>query len=303
MSETALSLLQLLALVAFVRASLPPKYLLLNPFAAWADRLFDKLLAALHSALFLPPRALSVVVLGMALSARAALLHRVSTPSLAVDFYAIYHFPAQGFLGWFAVAAGQFLWFWWGLVTAAWLFKLLHRAKTLPGYSGDLLAFVTRPFSLLPRALAAPVLLAGWVGLIALCQVAADQVLYPLGETEQVVALFRQWGVANPFDLAPLPVALRLTFLAGAAVLSLLTVFRSLLFITFILGLVAALVKSRSLTALMDDLMRLLGGFLPVLRLGPLNVSPILAYFVYGVLSTILGGAWIFLIQGVARVV
>ena len=58
MSETALSLLQLLALVAFVRACLPPKYLLLNPFAAWADRLFDKLLAALHSALFLPPRTL-----------------------------------------------------------------------------------------------------------------------------------------------------------------------------------------------------------------------------------------------------
>ena len=49
--------------------------------------------------------------------------------------------------------------------------------------------------------------------------------------------------------------------------------------------------------------MRLLGGFLPTFRVGPLNISPILAYFVYGLLSTALGGAWIFLIQGVARVV
>ena len=86
-ADTLLSLLQWLALVAFVRACLPPKYLLLNPFAAWADRLFDKLLAALHSALFLPPRALSVLVLAMALSARAALLHRVSTPTLAVCWW------------------------------------------------------------------------------------------------------------------------------------------------------------------------------------------------------------------------
>ena len=302
-ADTLLSLLQWLALVAFVRACLPPKYLLLNPFAAWADRLFDKLLAALHSALFLPPRALSVLVLAMALSARAALLHRVSTPTLAVDFYALYHFPTEGFLGWFAVAAGQFLWFWWGLATAGLLLKLLHRTKALPGYSGDLLAFVTRPISQLPRSLAALILLAGWVGLLALCQAAAGQVLYPLSEVAQVSELFRQWGLSNPFDLTPLPVALRLIFLAGTAVLALLTVFRSLLFLTFILGLLAALVKSRSLTALMDDLMRLLGGFLPTFRVGPLNISPILAYFVYGLLSTALGGAWIFLIQGVARVV
>lgn len=302
-ADTLLSLLQWLALVAFVRACLPPKYLLLNPFAAWADRLFDKLLGALHSALLLPPRALSVVVLAMALSARAALLRRFATATVSVDFYAVYLFPAQGFLEWLAVAAVQFLWFWWALATAGLLLKLLHRAKVLPGYSGDLLAFLTRPLSQMPRSLAAPILLAGWVGLIALCQAAAGQVLYPLSEVAQVSELFRQWGLSNPFDLTPLPVALRLTFLAGTAALALLTIFRSLLFLTFILGLLAALVKSRSLTALMDDLLRLLGGFLPTFRVGPLNLSPILAYFVYGLLSTLLGGVWIFLIQAVARVV
>ena len=303
MGDLLLSLLQWLALVAFVRAGLPQKYLLLNPFAAWADRLFDKLLGALRSALPLPPRALCVLVFAMALSARAAALLRFASAAVSVDFYALYLLPSEGFWDWLWVAALQFLWFWWALATASLLLRLLHRTKVLPGYSGDLLAFVARPLSLLPRSLAAPVLLAGWVAIILLCQVTATQVLYPLGETAQVVELFRQVGIANPFDLGTLAAPLRVTFLAGAAALSLLTIFRSLLFVTIILGLIAAFFKSRSLTALMDDLLRLLGGFLPAIRLGPLNISPIVAFFAYGVLSTVLGGAWIFLIQGVARVV
>lgn len=297
------SLLHLLALAAFVRIFLPPRYVLLNPFAMWADRLFDKLLSALASALPLSARALSALVLGMALCARAALLTRGGPPVLGIGAYAVLGFGVRSFAGWLGVAVLHFLCLWWAVVTATFVLRLLHLGRALPGYAGDLLQLVARPVPKLALWAQGLLIFGGWVAVLAVALPLSSQVVYPLAALEQVRDLAQQLGGVNLFDFGALAYPLRLLFLAGVAMLNVLSVLQSYLFLVIIMGMVAGAMHFKSVSFLMQDLSKLLTGAVPPVMLGRYNLAPILAWVLYALLATVIGGVWLVLIRVVAYVV
>lgn len=295
MAALLLALLHPLALILLVRLTLPARYALLNPYAAAADALLGRLLAFVRPALRLGDRALCVVLLALDLAACAAVLTRLGGPQLVLAGTAVATFPASGFLGWFGLAALDFAGFYLALLAGNFLLRLWHLGRPLPGYSGDLLALATRPFSglrLWAQAAALGVLACLYVALAFVC---ADSVRYPLFEA--LAPLAEKMSAPVAFLRAQsYPAPLQALLLAGMTVLNVLGQLRDYIFLFWVILALAALMGSRQMGFFLSDVLRLLCGRLPPLRLGPLDLSPLAAMAALAVAHGVLGGLFLFLV-------
>ena len=287
MESLLVSLLNLLGLALLVRLTLPARYALLNPYAAAMDTLLARLLGFLRGALPLPPRALCLAVLALALSAQAALAVRHGAPTVAVSAFALFAYPAQGFLGWLGVAALRFFGFYVSVLAAAFLLRVWHLGRPLPGYTGDLMCLVGRPLSPLPLWMHAVGTLGTLFAFVALAEGFASETVWPMAQLAETQALMANMGLRNIFDLSALTPAARLLFLVGSTLAGVAAQAQNVMLMLFLARLLLALLRARPTLFFIDDAIHLLTGPIPAFRLGPLNLAPLAAYFLFGVVSSL----------------
>ena len=305
MASLLFAFLQLLGLALVVRLTLPTRYVLLNPYAAACDTLLGRLIRLVRTAIPLPDKPLCVVLLGLDLSACAALLTRLGGPELVLGGFAVATYPARGFLGGLGVEVLRFAGFNIALLAGVAFLRLWHLGRPLPGYTGDLLRVACNPFMRLP--------LWGQVGGVAALAVAyvgialafASEVAYPAAEVfARLAETLPGVGVAsNLFDLSAFPLPLRAFFLAGMTVIDVIGSLGYYIFLLLLMALVAALLGSQPMVFFLNDALRLLTGPIPPLRLGPIDFAPLVALLALGALESVLGMGLLFLTHGVAHVV
>ncbi len=298
-----LSLLHLLALTLVVRLCLPEKHILLNPYAMATESLQDRLIAFLKSAIPLPTKGLCALLLLGIFAGRAALLTKVGPPVVPLGAMAFFRFPVTGFLGWFGVEVLQFAVFWLSIGSAFTVLGLWHLGRPIPGYTGDLLKLGCLPLVRLRPILRLLVMGVLWCGLIALLFSLVSSAHYPLSEIPAVKEAFTQLNLSNPFDLSKLPVGLRILALAGDALFGVIGDIQSLLFMSLMLLLLAMLLRANAMVFFLTDLVRLLCGALPPMRVGVLDCAPLLALLLLSFLLAVTKGVWMCLIYGLAHVV
>lgn len=305
MAALLLALLHPLALILLVRLTLPARYALLNPYAAAADALLGRLLAFVRPALRLGDRALCVVLLALDLAACAAVLTRLGGPQLVLAGTAVATFPAFGFLGWFGLAALDFWGFYLALLAGNLILRLWCLGRQLPGFSGDLLCLATRPFSGMRLWVQALAILAFAALYMAVSLAFAAEVSYPLADLAAQIAAQFPGGAHAPAFLAVAdhPVPLRVFFLAGMAVLNVIGQLRDYLFLFWLLLALSALMGSQRLAFFLRDVLRLLCGRVPPLRLGLLDLSPLAAMAALLLAHGVLGGLFLLLVGALAHVV
>ena len=303
MIDLLLSLLHLLALTLVVRLCLPEKHILLNPYAMATESLQDRLLGFLKSAIPLPTKGLCALLLLAIFAGRAALLTKVGPPIVPLSAMAFFRFPVTGFLGWFGVEVLQFVRFWLAICSAFAVLGLLHLGRPIPGYTGDLLRLGCLPLVRMPFILRPIVVGVLWCGFVSLLFALSGSAIYPLGEIPAVKEAFEQLNLSNPFNLSGLPVALRVLALAGDALFGVIGELQSLLFMSLVLLLLAMLFRAKAMVFFLTDLVRLLCGAIPPMRLGALDCAPLLALLLLSLLLAATKAVWMFLIHGLAYVV
>lgn len=297
------SLLNFLCLVLIVRLTLPARYALLNPYAATVDALLARLLGFLRSALPLPTRAHCFVVLALALAAQAALAVRHGSPVVAVSAFALFAYPVKGFLGWLGVVALRFFGFYVALLSAALFLRLWHLNHPLPGYTGDLLRLAARPLSPLPLWGQALGTLIAALAFAALASGCASEAMWPMAQAEEVQALLAQMGLSNLFDLSAFTPGARLLFLTGTTLVGVVAQTQAFMSLLFLVYLVCLLLRAQPTLFFLSDALRLLTGPIPPLRLGPLNLAPVAAYLLFGLISSLLTAGLLLLARLASHVV
>lgn len=303
MIELLLSLLHLLALTLVVRLCLPERHILLNPYAMATESLQDRLIGFLKSAIPLPTKGLCALLLLGVFAGRAALLTKVGPPIVPLSTMAFFRFPVTGFLGWFGVEVLQFVRFWLAICSAFAVLGLLHLGRPIPGYTGDLLKLGCLPLVRMHFILRPFVVGVLWCAFVALLFALSGSVLYPLSEIPAVKEAFEQLNIGNPFDLSGLPVALRVLALAGDALFGVIGELQSLLFMSLILLLLAMLFRAKAMVFFLTDLVRLLCGALPPMRVGALDCAPLVALLLLSLLLTVTKAVWMCIVHGLAYVV
>lgn len=305
MAAFLLALLHLLALILLVRLTLPERFVLLNPYAATMGALLARLLNFVRAGVRLPDKPLCLFLLALDLAACAAALTRLGGPTLTVAGTAVFTFPARGFLGWLGLAALDFVGFYVALLAGAFLLRLWHLGRPLTGYAGELLRLAGRPFTGLGLPLQALVLFALALLYVAVAFVCADGVRYPLFEMVAQMGAKLPGGEAMPAFLRAeaFPAFLQAFLLAGMTVLNVLGQLRDYILLFWLILAVASLMGAAPMAYFLTDVLRLLCGRVPHLRLGPLDLSPLLAMVALGVAHGLLAGLFLFLVGALAHVV
>lgn len=297
------SLLNLFGLVLVVRLTLPARYALLNPYAAAVDGLLSRLFGFLRSALPLPPKGLCLVVLALVLASQAALAARQGLAVVNVSVFALFSYPAKGFLGWLEVATLRFFGFYVTLQAAALFLRLWHLGRPLPGFTGDLLRLAGRPLTSLPlwgQLLGTALVLFTFVSLAA---GRASGTVWPMAEAAEVQGLLGGMGLPNVFDLSALPAGIRNLFLAGALFAGVAIQAQGFLLLLLIVLLISHLLRAAPTIFFLTDAVRLFTGPIPPFRLGAFDLSPLAAYFALGMLSFLLTGGLLFVARMASYVV
>ena len=272
MATLLLALLHLFALILVVRLTLPDRFVMLNPYAAATGTLLARLLNFVRAGIRLPDKPLCAVLLVLSLAACAAALTRVGGPSLIVGGAAVVSFPAKGFLGWLGIAALDFVGFYIALLAGIFMLRLWHLGRPLPGYAGELLTLAGRPFTGLRLPAQAVVLL-----------------------VLQTMPAF--------LHVQEHPAFLQTILLAGMTVLNVLGQIRDYIFLFWLILALAALMGAAPMAYFLRDVLRLLCGRIPPLRLGPVDLSPLVAVAALAVVHGVLGGLFLLFIGLLAHVV
>lgn len=283
-----LGLLHLLALILLVRLFLPARVIFMNPYAAHAMLLSDRLIAFLRTALPLPSRLLCGLLLLLIFSLRAAVLTRVPEgATFQLGMLSVCRVPAVSYLDWLGVEVLHFAFFWLGIITAyAWL-RLVHLLRPFPGYTGDLVRCMGRPLTALPLPALWGAILSGYLVLVT-ATASLGTLSQPLLQLPEVADTFARLGIVNPLDTTAYSLPLQMILLAAGSVISILLDMQNMLFMLFLLALISALFGSPALRYFLNDAISLLVGPMPPLRLGPLNFAPLLSFFLYGLVASIL---------------
>lgn len=281
-----LSLLQLLSLIAFVRLFLPKKYVVLNPYAAGMDRHFSRLLETVQTALPLGVKPLCVLLILLAVALRATLLFRMGIPEFRIGLFFSAQFEPATFLGCFAFAALDFAVFWFIFQAAVLMLRLWHFWRPLPGFAGDLLELAAHPLSRLPLSIRLPVLicLAGVLVVLPL-RLALSVAFEPdpvFMELVQKQLLPGRTPPQVPLSVTQIAVAL-FSFLPLV-----LSSVQSFLVLTLIFRIVSGFLKSKPIHFLTGELLTIFCGRLPRVGIGPFDLTPILAFFVFNVIVNLL---------------
>ncbi len=297
MDAFLVSLLNLFGLVLVVRLTLPERYALLNPYAAAMDTLLDRLFAFLRTGLPLPRKGLCALLLVLVLAVQAALVARQGAALVAINAFALFSYPARSFLDWLGVAALRFLGFYVALQCAVLFLRLWHLGRRLPGYTGDLLHLAARPFSMRSLGLQCVCTLLMALGYVALVAHTAAEVTWPMSQVQEIRDLFTSLGLPNAFDLSTLTASTRMLFLAGVLVVGVAAQAQNFLFMVFVALLITRLFKAQPTMFFLMDAMRLLTGPIKSFHLGPVDMAPLAAYFLLGLISTALTALLLVLAQ------
>ena len=305
MATLLLALLHLFALILVVRLTLPDRFVMLNPYAATTHALLARLLNFVRSGIRLPDKPLCAVLLVLSLAACAAALTRVGGPSLIVGGAAVVSFPAKGFLGWLGIAALDFVGFYIALLAGIFMLRLWHLGRPLPGYAGELLTLAGRPFTGLRLPAQAVVLLVLALLYVAVSFVCANGVQYPLFEMVEQMGANLPGGQTMPafLHVQEHPAFLQTILLAGMTVLNVLGQIRDYIFLFWLILALAALMGAAPMAYFLRDVLRLLCGRIPPLRLGPIDLSPLVAVAALAVVHGVLGGLFLLFIGLLAHVV
>lgn len=305
MATLLLALLHLFALILVVRLTLPDRFVMLNPYAAATGTLLARLLNFVRAGIRLPDKPLCAVLLVLSLAACAAALTRVGGPSLIVGGAAVVSFPAKGFLGWLGIAALDFVGFYIALLAGIFMLRLWHLWRPLPGYAGELLTLAGRPFTGLRLPAQAIVLLVLALLYVAVAFVCANGVQYPLFEMVEQMGANLPGGQTMPafLHVQEHPAFLQTILLAGMTVLNVLGQIRDYIFLFWLILALAALMGAAPMAYFLRDVLRLLCGRIPPLRLGPIDLSPLVAVAALAVVHGVLGGLFLLFIGLLAHVV
>lgn len=303
MGGLLVSLLNLLGLLLLVRLTLPARYALLNPYAAAVDGLLGRLLAFLRTALPLPPKGLCLVLLALTLASQAALAARQGVAAVEVGMFALFAYPAKGFLGWLGVAALRFLGFYVAVLGSALFLRLWHLGRPLPGYAGDLIRLAARPLTPLPLWAQAAGTALMVLAFVALAEGTASGVTWPMAQVAEAQGLFAGLGLPNVFDLSVLSPAARLPFLAGMLLVGVVGQAQTFLVLLLIALFLSRLMGAQPTVFFLSDAVRLLTGPIPPFRVGPVDLSPLAAYFLLGLLYALLSGILLLAVRVASHVV
>lgn len=305
MATLLLALLHLFALILVVRLTLPDRFVMFNPYAAATSSLLARLLNFVRAGIRLPDKPLCAVLLMLSLAACAAALTQVGGPSLIVGGAAIVSFPAKGFLGWLGIAALDFVGFYLALLAGVFMLRLWHLGHPLPGYAGELLTLAGRPFSGLRLPAQAVVLFLLALLYVAVALVCANGVQYPLFElVEQMGAQLPGGQSMSDFlQVNAYPAFLQTFLLAGLTMLNVIGQIRDYIFLFWIILAIVALMGAAPMAYFLRDVLRLLCGRIPPLRLGPIDLSPLVAMVALFLAHGVLGGLFLFFVGLLAYVV
>lgn len=305
MATLLLALLHLFALILVVRLTLPDRFVMLNPYAATTSTLLARLLNFVRAGIRLPDKPLCAVLLVLTLAACAAALTRVGGPTLIVGGAAIVSFPAKGFLGWLGIAALDFVGFYLALLAGIFMLRLWHLGRPLPGYAGELLTLAGRPFSGLRLLAQAIVLFVLALLYVAVALVCANGVQYPLFELVEQMGAQLPGGQAMPdfLQVNAYPAFLQTLLLAGLTMLNVIGQIRDYIFLFWIILAIVALMGAAPMAYFLRDVLRLLCGRIPPLRLGPIDLSPLVAMVALFLAHGVLGGLFLFFVGLLAYVV
>lgn len=305
MATLLLALLHLFALILVVRLTLPDRFVMFNPYAAATSSLLAHLLNFVRAGIRLPDKPLCAVLLMLSLAACAAALTQVGGPSLIVGGAAIVSFPAKGFLGWLGIAALDFVGFYLALLAGVFMLRLWHLGHPLPGYAGELLTLAGRPFSGLRLLAQAIVLFVLALLYVAVALVCANGVQYPLFELVEQMGAQLPGGQAMPdfLQVNAYPAFLQTLLLAGLTMLNVIGQIRDYIFLFWIILAIVALMGAAPMAYFLRDVLRLLCGRIPPLRLGPIDLSPLVAMVALFLAHGVLGGLFLFFVGLLAYVV
>ncbi|MEG1479873.1 MAG: hypothetical protein RSD41_02590 [Kiritimatiellia bacterium] len=297
-----LSFLQFTAFVFLNKLTLPARSFALNPYLALLDNLSNRLIAFVRSGLPLSPRILCFLIGGLALAGRTALVAKSGFNILSLGGLYTYTFAPTGFIEWFGVAMLQFLAFCAALFSAYILLRLWHFGKELPGYTGDILKQALRPFSYASFLLQILALMIIAAALIFLCEHFAVGSLnseFSASSRE----LFAKAQLPNLFDLSQLSPMMRNSFLTGFSIIATIADLTHFIFLLILLSLFSLLFRARGTDFFVQDALTLMQGRLPTLRIGALNLTPIVVFFLLNLIMIILLQGFLIAIWGLNHVV
>ena len=287
--------------VLLVRLTLPARYVLLNPYAAMLDNLLTRGLAKLQPAFPLPTKALCGLVLVLFLCADAVMLSRLQLNLVNTGALAVFTLPSTTFVHWLWIAIYGLARHLLTLLTAVLFFSVWHRTRQLPGYSGDLLRLSVCPVVRLPVFVQLVVLCVGATVLAASLFLTSTEVAYNF--EQQVMRQDALSGLFLYFSLSTLQFPFQLLALAIAMIFEIFSeLFGFTLTLTFV-ALLSSFSRSQGLTHFIDDLFRLLRGPLPEVRLGVINLTPLLLLAIFILLSSITQTLGLFLVNRLAMLV
>ncbi len=280
-----LSLLHLTALLLVVRLTLPERYAFMNPYAMAIDTLLRRLLGFLHTAIPLRTKPLCIVALITILATRTTISAVTGAPLLTLSAFTVLGYNVSHFLGWFGVELLRFIGFYLSVLACAFFLRCWHFGRMLPGYSGDLLQIATRPYSNLKLRTQGFGLLLLFTLYIALCISLAGVITYPMMQYDPMQV---QLSVRNFFDFNAYAPLIRGFLLLGTTFFNTLAAIQNTIIILIFMLLLSVLFGNGPMTQFLFDIKRLLCGPIQTLRVGPIDFSLLAAYFILGLVYTLL---------------
>ena len=168
-----------------------------------------------------------------------------------------------------------------------------------------MLTLAGRPFSGLRLPAQAVVLFLLALLYVAVALVCANGVQYPLFElVEQMGAQLPGGQSMSDFlQVNAYPAFLQTFLLAGLTMLNVIGQIRDYIFLFWIILAIVALMGAAPMAYFLRDVLRLLCGRIPPLRLGPIDLSPLVAMVALFLAHGVLGGLFLFFVGLLAYVV
>lgn len=301
LAELLLSVLQLAAFLLLWKACGRDRCACGNPWSYAFVRLTAACAETVRSAIPLPTRVLCGVLAAFALVCRAALLARLGESTLALGSFQLVCFQPSGFAGWFSVALLQFAGFLLALWTGGLFLRLWHFGRPLPGALGDLVRQMTWPLSPLRMPAYGLFVFLLTALFVRLCLLFPGEYVDAL---RQVVAAMDGLPAGlGAFDSGALSGTALAVFTAGAMMLSSFAVFAEYLLILIFFSLLTLLFRNPAMMVFLGEAFALLRGRLPEIRLGPIGLTPLLAYLAFQVAAAVGLGVWVGFFAALSNVV
>lgn len=277
------ALIQFICVVLLVRLALPSRYLLLNPYAAALDRLLARSLQTIHTAFPFPSKVLCFLLFVLLLCTDAVMLSRLGANVLAPTVCLQVLLPTDTFVQWLLIAFFSFFNHYLMVLAAYLALCAWNRSRQLPGYSGDLLRLAGHPFTRFPIVVQVIAVLLGAAALVTALLLSAKVVEMPFEKLLVAVNSPQQMKALFSFTALALPV--QIILFASLTVLHVVAELHHLTSTLIFFAILSFFVRSSSLSFFITDVFRLLKGPLPDIRIGFLNLTPILILIVLAVLS------------------